>query len=392
MIKKRLILWIFVLMTTIAKADYGYMSLSKTILKAENCVVGEIVDLDLDFIYFRVDSLVFGEVESDTLKVIRFYNWNCGRRYAEYKIGQKEVLYYNKTNHLIEDYELYGYGGGCEYEQAIVSDSIVSFQFRFNRFKEYKLNDYVQAVKEYKALSLRGYPLTEEEVEHFRIKSVVHEHLIRRNNLKQVDPLSTQEDKKEMVSGIIKNAATNFLYDGYNNALDVYVDGVSFEDLILKVDDAKVFKKDGQFIVKPSEGWSKRRIVVYKLVDGDTLEVTSDLFKIYPLPQSTICINESKGDSINRRYLSTLRLGVNHNLGLWHSDDKLKCKILKYSAEISQGPIKQTFHMNFSGKTQSFKKALRQLQPRDKIRFYNITVLYPEGSIHTLLGKTFYVK
>lgn len=392
MIKKRLIFWILVLMTTIAKADYGYMSLSRTILKAENCVVGEIVDLDLDFFYFRVDSLVFGEIESDTLKVIRFNDWNCGRRYAEYKIGQKEVLYYNKTNHLIEDYELYGYGGGCEYEQAIVSDSIVSFQFRFNRFKEYKLNDYVQAVKEYKALSLRGYPLTDEEVERFRIKSAVHEQLIRRNNLKRVDSVYSKEDKEEKETGMIKNSAANFLYDGYDNVLDVYVEGVSFSDLILKVDEAEVTKTDKQFIVKPIEGWSRRWINLYKLVEGDTIRVASQIFNVYPIPQPTFYINESKKDSISRRYIASCGLDVRHDLGGWYTNDNLEYKILKYTAEISQGPIKETFQMNFSRKTQSFKKALQQLHPRDKIRFYNITVLFPNGLIHTIPEKTIYIK
>ncbi len=58
------------LMSLGVKADYSYISLSKVILESENSVVGEIVDLDEDYFYLRVDSIIYGSVKMVEEKTI----------------------------------------------------------------------------------------------------------------------------------------------------------------------------------------------------------------------------------------------------------------------------------------------------------------------------------
>src|SRR5690606_37046387 len=77
-----------------AKADYGYISLSHLICEADFGAIGTIVKLDKSYFYLKVEAYLLSQLDLDTLKIQRFQDWPCGIRYADYEIGQKELVFF----------------------------------------------------------------------------------------------------------------------------------------------------------------------------------------------------------------------------------------------------------------------------------------------------------
>lgn len=149
--KALLAILLFTFNVFMAKADYGYLRLCEMIQKADYGVVGTIIKIDINYFYLKVDSFILNEFIKDTLPIVKYENWNCGRRFAEYKVGQKEVVFFRKSNYIIDDYELLGYGGGNEYEMLIEDDSI-QYQSNYGHVISYNLNVFLNAVSDYNKL------------------------------------------------------------------------------------------------------------------------------------------------------------------------------------------------------------------------------------------------
>src|SRR5690606_23157897 len=118
------------------------------ICEADFGAIGTIVKLDKSYFYLKVEAYLLSQLDLDTLKIQRFQDWPCGIRYADYEIGQKELVFFRKSNYVIEDYDLLGYGGGAEFELPIRGDSIY-YNFSYNKLHSYSLNTFLKALKDY---------------------------------------------------------------------------------------------------------------------------------------------------------------------------------------------------------------------------------------------------
>jgi len=137
-----LILIISVTFVLTARADYSYMRLSNLVCQADYAAKGTIVGLDRNYFYLDVEEYLLDTLEFDTLKIQRFENWNCGTRYRAYEIGQTELVFFRKSNYVIEAYDLLGYGAGGEFELRIKNDSIF-YNYAYGKLKPYELSHFV---------------------------------------------------------------------------------------------------------------------------------------------------------------------------------------------------------------------------------------------------------
>ncbi len=179
--KQLIAIFIFTFCITTAKADYGYLHLCEMLKKADYGAIGTIIKIDRNYFYLKVDKYLLNELNRDTLPIVKYENWSCGRRYAEYKVGQKEIVFFRKSNYVINDHELLGYGGGNEYELLIVGDSI-EYQSSYGYVKKYGLNIFLNAISDYYKLfknknENRATPSESEKISFLKI-SPLHKKLI----------------------------------------------------------------------------------------------------------------------------------------------------------------------------------------------------------------------
>lgn len=158
----RLIITLLLLKPFGALADYGYRSLSETIAKSDYGVLGKIVKLDTDYFYIEVHKYLLGKMQADTLAINKFVDYGCGKRHSPYKVGQQEVVFFNKTDNVSQEFELYGYGGGDEFELLISGDSL-SYQKSIGLLEKFELKSFLGVIKLYDSLINRSNNATSEQ-------------------------------------------------------------------------------------------------------------------------------------------------------------------------------------------------------------------------------------
>lgn len=127
------------------------------------------------------------------------------KRFDEYKIGQREVVFFRKSNYVIEDFELLGYGGGDEYELPIFNDTR-KYQRGYEELESYHFDYFLKAIYDYNKLveNSRGTSKAINALEQktFIGKSNLHKLLFECRNSKQ------SKDFEIPQNGIILNLAT----------------------------------------------------------------------------------------------------------------------------------------------------------------------------------------
>ncbi|WP_297798568.1 hypothetical protein [uncultured Eudoraea sp.] len=114
---KKLLIVLLLLLSNTVKADYITPSLNDLILKADKILYGEIQCVDESVIEVKV----YGSInhDSESITILKFKEWNCGKRWNEYRVGQTS-LFFLKYRHG-------GYrpmGGGNEGELPIVRSKV----------------------------------------------------------------------------------------------------------------------------------------------------------------------------------------------------------------------------------------------------------------------------
>ncbi len=91
LMKKTTLIFIYFLFTSFVKADYIPPKIQELILRADRVVEGEIICIDDDVIELKVyKSLTNPE---GTITFEKFKEWNCGKRWTDYEIGQKALFF-----------------------------------------------------------------------------------------------------------------------------------------------------------------------------------------------------------------------------------------------------------------------------------------------------------
>lgn len=86
--------WVF--MTSTLKADYTPPSLTELVLFADKILYGEIHCVDDAVIEVNVHDSVHHDSKSITID--KFMEWDCGRRWKEYEVGDRSLFFLGLSN------------------------------------------------------------------------------------------------------------------------------------------------------------------------------------------------------------------------------------------------------------------------------------------------------
>lgn len=380
---KQIIFFIFLLTFGLkAKADYRYMNLSTLVCEADYAAVGTIVKLDKSYFYLNVEHYFLSKLEIDTLKIQKFTNWNCGMRHEEYQVGQRELVFFRKSNYVIEDYDLLGYGGGGEFELPIKGDSIF-YNYSYGKLKSYELKTFLNALKDFNTLKENNKesakPISKDEQNTFASKSEFHKLFIecKKSNYQ------TELDISKI--GYIGNLEKNHLYQDYENKIYIY--GFDIDSIYLSVEDAEVWKAQNYFIVKPKDAWSRRWLNVHPTNDVKKSKVLyKQIFEILELPEPRIYFGNWYKGEINGYYEAIPT--VAHYLDNMHKDEYLEYELLSYTYTIQSDNTVEKYDVKSSRGNAELQERIRKLKPGDKITVSDIYVLYPNKTVKQINGRT----
>ena len=136
--KKTSFIFFFILFTSLVKADYITPKIYEMTLRADKIVQGEIICIDDDVIELRVQkSLTNG---AKTITFAKFKEWNCGKRWTAYEIGQKALFFLHSSNDKLRTM---GLGDEGELpiinEKVYVDDILFSWKVLIEGFKMSKI-------------------------------------------------------------------------------------------------------------------------------------------------------------------------------------------------------------------------------------------------------------
>jgi hypothetical protein len=94
------------------------LQLHELIVRADVCLVGEIVEVSADTVQVEVEQLGFGELPGGHLKVRRFKDWRSARRWAPYEVGQRCLYFLSPSSVFSSQYRILG--THCEGEIPVV--------------------------------------------------------------------------------------------------------------------------------------------------------------------------------------------------------------------------------------------------------------------------------
>jgi hypothetical protein len=360
------------------------MDLPFLVCSADYGAIGTIVHLDENYFYLKVEKFVTDSLGVDTLKIQRFEDWGCGRRYDVYEIGQREFVFFKKSNYIIEDYELVGYGSGCEFELPIRNDSIY-YRYSFSGLRPYYLPNFIQAVSDLGQLKKRTQnnltSVSSREQQLFAAKSQLHKLFIECS-------IYTYEPKVEFSpNGYIINGERNYMYQDYENK--IFISNQKSDKIFLSAEDAEVWKKEAYFIVKPHKGWTRRWVNVYSINDTKKSKALfQQLFDVIELPEPRIYFGNQYSDTIHIPGYRFAIPDVFHYLDDLHKDEYLTYELLAYTYQINSGGRIKEFRVKSRRLNKDLLEEIRKMQSGDIVTLKDIFVLYPNKTVKQLKDRT----
>lgn len=348
---------------------------------ADHCAIGTIVKLDRNYFYLKVDQYVYTSLEYDTLKIRRFEDWSCGMRKFPYAVGQRELVFFQKSNYVLDEYDFIGYGGGDEFELLVDGDS-VHYQRRYNLTETYPLSALLVVLCDALDYRLKRETLTSVKRQALltvtKSKSYLHRLLIS-------DEDYSGDDRPDLREGTFYfSLDMQVLYRNTPNRIYVNSDGLVY----LASDSAEIEEKEGYFIVTPKGNQMYEQLRVYR--SGLAQIGASDYHKTFvvlDLPDPVLRFDYTYGDSI--LYYPPSHAEAVHVF--WESLEwgAYKYEVLGYSISVnSLGSIytRQQFTPWF---TPEVAERMQHLYNGDRIELSNVKVLYPDGTVHLLKGRSF---
>jgi hypothetical protein len=118
--KIRLLILTLCLSSLTARASYNSIPLLKLICAADVIALGEITALDSSTFTFSIKKSLFDDLTEIT--VAQFTDWECAKRWTDYEIGQKILLFAVKLNDHSDIYR--PLGSGNEGELPVFEDNV----------------------------------------------------------------------------------------------------------------------------------------------------------------------------------------------------------------------------------------------------------------------------
>lgn len=371
-----------------AKADYRYRSISEIVAKNNYAAIGTIVRLDTNYFWLKVDSMITGEWQRDTIPIMRFYDWSCAVRYAEYQIGQKEIVFFNKSNNVLPEFEYLGYGGGGEFELQLIGDTVVKYSASYGESYALGFDSLLHALKDYYKLrrELKREVLPN-DWKQFEKKSRLH---------KIIGPSKGYDYSNRLViSESVSSSYNKYLFAGCNNRVEITVPKVKIKNVFIEADDAMGYRLGDEFYVKPNVGITSTWVKILAVTDKrDTISFV-DRFDVFQLPDPKVSIGErGQGDTVSASYLYS-RYGASPLLSLPYQsayhNDSMRYIVLRFDVDRSNVNGNETVHCKNATGNYDFEIFVGKIKPGDRLRYYNIVAQYPDGRVKRVADKEIYV-
>lgn len=362
-------------------ADYSYLKLSQLINKSDYCALGTIVKLDQNYFYLKVEKYVFTSLPYDTLKIRRFQDWSCGQRINPYALGQKEVVFFVKSNEKITEFDFLLYGGGGESELQIRKDSAY-YQRWFGLTEQYSLPALLDVLCDALTFKLQYLGKSNTQIQElladFQSRSPMHKQLITGEML---DWTKEPDLREELISCSLD---LQVLFRNTPNR--VYIKGNDI--LFLSMMEGEVEEKKNYYLVTPYGSDDFEYLNIYrKETEGLTPNEFRKLFAILDLPEPELILDNGGTDSLVHyppRYISAEHIWRN---GL--SDGAYPYEVLAYTITVSSGNTVYSRRLASTYFTPEVINRMEKLVDGDLISINDVQVLYPDGTVHHLKGRRF---
>jgi hypothetical protein len=151
----------FFLLTVISghvQAFYMRIFLDELIGNSDLIITGKIIEVSERNFNFKIDQVVKGDVEDESLTIMKFMDWTCAKRWIPYEIDQELLLFIRI--HRVPDTTIYTIrGAGDEGEMPIQDQNVYVFyddqsfpaHTIWGRTKygyEFNLSDFISAIHE----------------------------------------------------------------------------------------------------------------------------------------------------------------------------------------------------------------------------------------------------
>jgi hypothetical protein len=362
-------------------ADYPYLKLSQVINVSDYCAMGTIVRLDQNYFYLKVERYVFTSLPYDTLKIRRFQDWSCGRRISPYAVGQRELVFFVKSNEKIPEFDFLLYGGGGESELQIRNDSAY-YQRWFSLTERYSLPALLDVLCD--ALDFKvqhqGKPPSQiqELLRSFHSKSALHQQLI-------TDEKFNWTGEPDLREGAIScSLELQVLFRNTPNRIYIKGDDILFLSMI----EGEVEEKEKYYLVTPYGKDDFEYLNIYrKESEGLVPNDFRKLFAILDLPEPDLIMDNGGTDSLVHyppRYLTAEHIWRNAL-----SDGAYPYKILAYTITVKSGSSVFTRRLASTSFTPEVINRMERLLDGDLIIVTDVQVLYPDETVHHLKERRF---
>jgi len=185
-------------------------------------------------------------------------------------------------------------------------------------------------------------------------------------------------------SASMSNVDMNTIYRGYDNKFNISVPGMGGDKLKVTATGASVSQKGGLYIVKPTADAKTVKISVYADVDGKSMLMGANEYKVKPLPKPSafLIAGAETFDGTERIGLKALKGGDTHLEASYGPDGVLNLPFTIVSFEIyAGGRYLQTTGNKFS---MDMKNAIGKMRANDVLNIMTIKYKDPAGNTNTL--------
>lgn len=166
------------------------MTLSELIIKSENAAICEVLKLDEQRVTFRIEERLYGSSKDTIITMPRFIDWDCGKRAIPYKVGMKELVFYESIDSINLNHNYKTYGGGGESELVIRDNELLYFN-GFNTYVAYDKQNLIKLIVNLKRIhnSLEDYKSAE-------FGQLVMDFIVKVNSTDDTQRISALEEHK----------------------------------------------------------------------------------------------------------------------------------------------------------------------------------------------------
>jgi hypothetical protein len=149
------------------QAEYTPPPLFDMIGCSDLVAMGKIQSLNRRTYTLRIEKVLVGDTEKDVIEIVRFRDWVCSWRWAQYEVGQQIVVFADRDKRVSGELGRTIYSlrsGGCESEFPIEDDLVFCYSIYSRDRSKYhtigkhkdvfrcKLDNLVSAIESYQAL------------------------------------------------------------------------------------------------------------------------------------------------------------------------------------------------------------------------------------------------